>query len=62
MFELPVQSESSLLSVLVQCRGQSVHLAEGGAGRHLVAVETRRCCQSNRSGKPRPSTNLIKQV
>lgn len=62
MFELPVQSESSLLSVLVQCRGQSVHLAEGGAGWHLVAVETRRCCQANRSGKPRPSTNLIKQV
>ena len=54
MFEFPVQSESSLLSVLVERRGQSVHLTEGGAGRHLVTMETTRCCQSHWSSKPRP--------
>lgn len=36
VFELSVQSEASLLPVLVERRGQSVHLTEGGAGRHLV--------------------------
>lgn len=36
VFELAVQSEASLLTVLVERRGQSVHLTEGGARGHLV--------------------------
>lgn len=43
MLQLPVQSQTSLLSVLIQRRGQSVHLTEGGAGRNLVAIETTSC-------------------
>jgi len=46
VLQLAVQSEAPLLAVLVERGGQSVHLAEGGAGRHLVTMETTR--QSNR--------------
>lgn len=58
VFELPVQRQASLLTVLVERRGQGVNLTEGGAGRHLVTDTTTRRCQSQCSAKPRPQPTL----
>ena len=39
MLQLSIQSQASLFPVGTQHGGQSVDLAEGGAGRHLVTKE-----------------------
>lgn len=39
VLELPVQGKTSLLPVVAEQRGDGVHLAERGAGGHLIAGE-----------------------